>query len=514
MTNPRVLLVLDGWGYRSTGDDNAIIRAHTPVWDQLWQDLPHTLVSCSGPAVGLPDRQMGNSEVGHMNLGAGRIIYQELTRIGRALEDGSFAKNPVLADLNSRLVAGTGRLHLLGLLSSGGVHSHEDHIVAAVGLAIEQGVEEILVHPFLDGRDTPPRSARLSLERLDRQLRQFGTGRIATLIGRYYAMDRDGRWDRTELAYRLLTENLAEHRADNAVAALEAAYARGESDEFVKPTLIAPSCIEDGDGILFMNLRADRMRQLVRAFSEPDFSCFHRPQVPKPAGMVTLTEYAADLSVDVAYPPNKIRNSLGEYLAGLGKRQLRIAETEKYAHVTFFFSAGREKAFPGEDRVLVPSPKVATYDLQPEMSAPELTDKLTQAITTGRYDFIVCNYANADMVGHTGDLQAAIAAVECVDQCIGRVVRAVRAVGGECLITADHGNVERMLDDEAGQAHTAHTSEPVPLLYVGERQLRLKPGSLCDIAPTLLDLMDLPQPQEMTGKTLIAADLIRDAAAG
>lgn len=513
MAKPHVLIVLDGWGHRPTGEDNAILQAHTPFWDRLWQHAPHTLISSSGEEVGLPARQMGNSEVGHMNLGAGRVIHQDLSRINCALADGSFAKNPVLHRLFARTRTGSGRLHLLGLLSPGGVHSHEDHFAAAINLAAGEGIQEILVHPFLDGRDTPPRSAKASLLRLQTQLQQLGKGKIGTLVGRYYAMDRDNRWERTELAFRLLTENLAEYRADTAIFALEAAYARGENDEFVKPTLIAPSRIQDGDGILFMNFRADRARQLTRALSEPDFADFHRRQPPQ-AGMATLAEYAADLAVEVAYPPAEVRNSLGEYISQLGRRQLRMAETEKYAHVTFFFSAGREAPLPGEDRVLIPSPDIATYDLQPEMSAPELTDRLTEAILKGGYDLIVCNYANGDMVGHTGNFQAAVKAVECLDKCLDRVAGAVHEAGGECLVTADHGNVERMQDKEAGQPHTAHTSEPVPLVYIGSRPLVLKPGSLCDIAPTLLDIMGLPAPAEMTGQTLIAGGLTREAAAG
>lgn len=449
-----------------------------------------------------------------MNLGAGRIIYQEFTRITRALADGSFAANPVLTNLNDKLVAGRGRLHLLGLLSPGGVHAHEDHIIAAIRLAADAGVREILLHAFLDGRDTPPKSAGASISRLEDLFRQLGKGRIATLVGRYHAMDRDNRWDRTEAAYRLLTENLADHQADTATLALQDAYTRGETDEFVKPTLISPSRIRDGDGVLFMNFRADRARQLARAFATPDFSAFPRRTAPQLAGFVTLTEYAADLATFAAYPPGEIRNSLGEYLASLGKRQLRIAETEKYAHVTFFFSAGREEKFPGEDRVLIPSPDVATYDLKPDMSAPEVTDRLTRAITSGVYDFIVCNYANSDMVGHTGNFSATVAAVECLDACLGKVVHAVRAADGECLITADHGNAECMLDAETGQPHTAHTLSPVPLVYVGERRLGLKDGSLCDLAPTLLELMGLPRPKEMTGQSLIAPGAGLRTAAG
>ena len=491
-----LLLVLDGWGHAAPAPDNAIHAARTPHWDRLWRGAPTTLLSGSGRDVGLPPGQMGNSEVGHMTLGAGRVVHQDLTRIDLAIEDGTFHANPVLAAAVEK--ARRGRLHVLGLVSPGGVHSHENHIAALMEMAEAAGVDA-RVHAFLDGRDTPPRSAGPSLER-------FGD-RIASLCGRYYAMDRDGRWDRVRAAYDLLTQGLAPHRCADASAGLRAAYARGENDEFVAPTVVADdAAIRDGDVAVFMNFRADRARQLSRAFLADDFDGFARGRRPRLADFVTLTRYADDLPAPCAFEPQVVRDSLGECIAGLGMRQLRIAETEKYAHVTFFFSGGREQPFPGEDRILVPSPRVATYDQQPEMSAPEVTDRLVDAIETGAYDAIVCNYANADMVGHTGDFGAAVRAVEAVDECLGRIVGAVAATGAQCLITADHGNVERMRDVATGQSHTAHTSEPVPLVYVGPVPLALDAGgTLSDVAPTLLDLMGLAAPAAMRGRSLVEA---------
>ncbi|HEY7775839.1 MAG TPA: 2,3-bisphosphoglycerate-independent phosphoglycerate mutase, partial [Kineobactrum sp.] len=486
-------------------------NARTPVWDRLWARAPHTLVSGSGLDVGLPEGQMGNSEVGHMSLGAGRIVYQSSTRINKAIEDGSFNNNPAYTETIDRAVAGGGAVHVMGLLSNGGVHSYEEHIFAAIRLAAKRGAERIYLHAFLDGRDTPPRSAAESLARADNLFRELGCGRTASMVGRYYAMDRDNRWDRIERAYRLLTEAEAPYRADNTTDALEAAYARGENDEFVLPTLICAegedcATIGDGDAVLFMNFRADRARQLTRAFTEPEFNAFERRQQPRLAGFVTTTQYAADIDAICAFPPDSLDNVLGEYIARHGKTQLRIAETEKYAHVTFFFSGGREQPFAGEDRIMVQSPDVATYDLQPEMSAPEVTDKLVEAIKSGRYDLIVCNYANGDMVGHSGIFDAAVAAAEAVDKALGRVEEALSAVGGQALITADHGNCEQMLDYESGQLHTQHTTEPVPLIYVGPGDCSLEPqgGILADIAPSLLALMDLPKPEEMSGRSLIS----------
>lgn len=505
---PMVLLILDGWGYREASEDNAIHHANTPTWDRLWAERPHSLISGSGMDVGLPDGQMGNSEVGHMSLGAGRILYQSISRIDKAIADGNFFHNPIYTDAIKKAVANDKAVHIFGLLSPGGVHSHERHILAAVELAAQHGARKVYVHAFLDGRDTPPRSARTSLAKLAAKFDELGCGRIASLVGRYYAMDRDNRWDRVQKAYDMLTLGRAEYSVEDALAGLDAAYARDEDDEFVSPTLITPAgespvTIGDGDSVLFMNFRADRSRELSRAFIDPEFTGFTRQARPALADFVTTTEYATDLHVHVAYPSEDLHNSFGELLEKLGKTQLRIAETEKYAHVTFFFSGGREALYQGEDRIMVPSPDVATYDLKPEMSAPEVTDKLVAAIKSGQYDAIICNYANGDMVGHTGVFEAAVKAAEAIDESLRRVTEAVLDVGGDCLITADHGNCEQMADHVAGQPHTQHTTELVPLVYVGGRTLQLKPGRLPDVAPTMLALMGLDQPSEMTGQSLL-----------
>jgi 2,3-bisphosphoglycerate-independent phosphoglycerate mutase len=503
-----LLIVLDGWGHRDESEHNAISAARTPTWDRLWSDAPHTLISGSGEDVGLPGGQMGNSEVGHMNLGAGRVVYQELTRIDKAIADGEFARNPAITGAFDRVQHAGGTLHVMGLLSPGGVHSHENHIVALIDAAAAHGVRRLCLHAFLDGRDTPPRSARESLERADAKLSEHGYRSIASIVGRYFAMDRDKRWDRTARAYALLTEGRAPFRADSAVAGLDAAYARGENDEFVQPTVIhaegdQPARVADGDAIIFMNFRADRARQLTHAFLDDGFDGFERKQQPQLVDYVMLTRYAKDIETSCAFEPADLRNTLGEYLASRGKTQLRIAETEKYAHVTFFFSGGREQPFDGEDRELIPSAKVATYDLKPEMSAPEVTGRLVDAIRSQHYDVIICNYANGDMVGHTGIFDAAVEAVEVLDQCLARVIDAVRETGSQCLITADHGNVELMSDVTTGQPHTAHTCELVPLVYVGPREVEFDSGGLLsDIAPTMLYLMDLPIPEEMTGRNL------------
>ena len=508
MTRPRpvLLLILDGWGHREQRENNAIALAQAPNWHRLLAQYPHTLVETHGHFVGLPDDQMGNSEVGHMNIGAGRIVYQDLTRIDAAIADGSFFNNAALLSACAAAKTSGGTLHVFGLLSPGGVHSHEQHIFAMLDLAKREGVPHVAVDAFLDGRDTPPQSARASLERLEAKCRELGNARIATVSGRYYAMDRDKRWDRVKLAYDAIAEATAQFHADSGMAALDAAYARGETDEFVKPTVIgAGAKIADGDAIIYMNFRADRARQLTQTFVDPEFTGFVRPRAIRLSAFVSLTQYSDDLAVSaVAYPPQSLHNSLGEYLASLGLQQLRIAETEKYAHVTFFFSGGREEPYAGEERILVPSPKVATYDLKPEMSCPEVTDKLVAAITSGKYDFIVCNIANADMVGHSGKLDAAIKAVEAVDVALGRLTDAIRSVGGEMLISADHGNLEQMRADD-GQPHTQHTVGPVPLVYVG-RKAHLQHGALRDLAPTALALMGLPQPSEMTGHSLVTFD--------
>jgi 2,3-bisphosphoglycerate-independent phosphoglycerate mutase len=509
MRKPHVLIILDGFGHREDSDSNAIKAARTPHWNRILAENPHGLISGSGMDVGLPDGQMGNSEVGHMNLGAGRIVYQDFTRITKAIRDGEFFTNPVITAAVDKAVAAGKAVHVLGLLSEGGVHSHEEHLHAMVKLAVERGAQRVYVHAFLDGRDTPPKSAMPSLEKMEAAVRATGKGRVASIIGRYFAMDRDNRWERVEQAYRLLTEGVAARTAPTAMSGLEAAYAAGETDEFVKATVIAaegesPAVIADGDAVVFMNFRADRAREITRAFVEEDFSGFTRAVRPQLADWVMLTQYAASIPAPVAYKPEGLANTLGEYLAAQGKTQLRIAETEKYAHVTFFFSGGREDLYPGEQRILVPSPQVATYDLQPEMSAFEVTDKLVAAIRSGEFDVLVCNYANGDMVGHTGVFEAAVKAVEALDACLGRLYEAVRETGGEMLITADHGNVEQMVDYENQQPHTAHTCEFVPFVYVGTRPAAIRGGGvLSDVAPTLLTLMGVPVPPEMTGKPLV-----------
>ncbi|MEX1199119.1 MAG: 2,3-bisphosphoglycerate-independent phosphoglycerate mutase [Pseudohongiellaceae bacterium] len=506
-----LLLVLDGWGHREETEYNAIAAGNTPVWDRLLAERPHTLISTSGTDVGLPAGQMGNSEVGHMNLGAGRVVYQSLTRIDKAIEDSDFFLNQPLCDAVDKAVINGGAVHILGLLSPGGIHSHEEQIRAMIELAEQRGGDPVYLHAFLDGRDTPPRSALASLQKADRQLREAGIGRIASITGRYFAMDRDQRWDRVKTAWDLLVRGEAKYAYDDVEAALEAAYDRGEDDEFVQATRINDpevpdsGIIRDDDSVVFMNFRADRARQLSQVFVDESFDGFDRGPLPGLSDFVTLTEYSADLGVPVAFPPQPMDNVLGEYLARNGRTQLRIAETEKYAHVTFFFSGGREKEYEGETRILIPSPSVATYDLQPEMSAPEVTDRLVEAIRSGQYDTIVCNYANGDMVGHSGDFDAAVKAVECVDECLGRIVGALEETGGQCLITADHGNVEQMVDPASGQPLTSHTSGPVPLVYVGDPSWRFdREGSLSDIAPTMLALMDMPVPDEMTGTTLMS----------
>ena len=500
---PLVLLILDGWGHRDDPKDNALAQAELPNWRRLWAAQPHTLVHTEGRHVGLPDGQMGNSEVGHMNLGAGRIVYQDLTRIDAAIDDGGFFANPELLAACAAARDGGGTLHLMGLLSPGGVHSHERHLFAMLQLARRERVPRVAVHAFLDGRDMPPRSAAPSLQALQDACGASGDARIASVSGRYFAMDRDKRWDRLRRAWDAIVEGRAEHDAPDVATALDAAYARGANDEFATPTTIAGGVpVRDGDAVVFMNFRADRARQLTAAFVAPGFDGFEARR-PRLSRFTCLTEYDATLPAPVAFAPDDLRDTLGEVLAEAGLTQLRIAETEKYAHVTFFFSGGREDPFPGEQRILVPSPKVATYDLQPEMSCPELTARLVDAIRAGTFDVVACNIANPDMVGHTGDLQAAILAAQAVDQAIGAIEAAVREAGGALLITADHGNLEQMRDPATGQAHTAHTIGPVPLVYVGTRRATLRAGgALRDVAPTMLDLLGLPRPDAMTGRSL------------
>jgi len=505
---PVVLLILDGWGYSESSQNNAIAAANKPVWDRLWEQYPGTLIRTSGAAVGLPADQMGNSEVGHLNLGAGRVVYQEFTRISRAIKTGSFFTNRTLTDAVDQAIENDKAIHILGLLSPGGVHSHEDHIHAMVKLAVQYGASKVYLHAFMDGRDTPPSSAMSSIESMQAEFKKLKCGRFASIIGRYYAMDRDHRWPRIQASYDLITGGKAEYQATDAEAALSMAYARGETDEFIKATAIVPEGaqpvqVEDGDVVIFMNFRSDRARQITRPFIEPDFDGFERAAKPRLGSFVSLTEYKSEFDVPVAYPAERLKNVFGEYIAQHGLRQLRLAETEKYAHVTFFFNGGVETPYEGEDRILVKSPMVATYDLQPEMSAPEVTDNLVAAIESGVYDVIICNYANADMVGHTGKFAAAVKAIEAVDKALGRIYETLQKAGGEMLITADHGNAELMLNDETGQPFTAHTTNVVPLLYIGRPAQMAEHGALSDIAPSMLYLMNIEIPPEMTGTPLI-----------
>jgi 2,3-bisphosphoglycerate-independent phosphoglycerate mutase len=506
---PLLLMILDGWGYREERHYNAIALADTPCWDELWRDDPHGLIETSGEAVGLPAGQMGNSEVGHMNIGAGRIVFQDFSRIENAIADGSFFDNTRICAAVDATRAATNpgaALHIMGLLSPGGVHSHDDHFLATVRLAAMRGARAITVHAFLDGRDTPPRSAEPSIRRMQELLDTIPGASFGSIGGRYYGMDRDKRWERVERAYRALVEADAEFRSDSALAALHEAYGRGENDEFVQPTVIGDARgVRDGDAVIFINFRADRARELTQAFVSDAFAGFARRK-PALADFVCMTEYMEGLPVSVAFPPEPLTHLFGEELAARGLRQLRIAETEKYAHVTFFFNGGREEPYPNEERILVPSPKVATYDLQPEMSAPELTDRLVDAIRSGRFDVIVCNVANPDMVGHSGKLEAAMQAVVAVDRCLARVRAAIDEVGGALLITADHGNVEQMIDPVSGQPHTAHTTNKVPLVFHGRPARVLDGGSLRDIAPTMLALLGLPQPAGMSGRSLLEFD--------
>jgi len=508
---PTALIILDGFGYSENSTSNAIEQADTPVWDHLWDTYPRALVQTSGMAVGLPEGQMGNSEVGHMNLGAGRIVYQNFTRISKAIDDGNFFKNDVLINAIDSAVSKKAAVHIMGLASPGGVHSHEDHILAAIDLAAQQGAEKVYVHAFLDGRDTPPRSAESTLQKFDDRLHDHGVGYVASVIGRYYAMDRDNRWDRVQQAYDLLVKGDADIISATAIDGLHAAYEQSLDDEFAPSTSVRPDSaesvkIEDGDSVIFMNFRPDRARELTRAFVQDDLeSPLDRRVRPELSAFVTLTQYASDIDAPCAFEPENLTHTLGEVMEHAGKAQLRIAETEKYAHVTFFFSGGQEDPFIGEERILVPSPQVATYDLKPEMSAPEVTEKLVAAIESGKFDLIVCNYANGDMVGHTGNMAAAMAAIHALDDCIKSVTDAILEAGGQCLITADHGNAELMVDPKTGGPVTSHTTFPVPLVLVSKdsESLILNDGRLCDIAPTLLKLMDMEIPAEMTGESLL-----------
>ena len=479
-----ILIILDGFGYREEQKYNAIANANKPHWDYLWKNYPHIFIEGSGHAVGLPDNQMGNSEVGHLNMGAGRVVYQDLTRIDQDIKNNNFNQNPVFNKAFDNIKQNNTALHVMGLLSPGGVHSHEDQIKALLLLAKSKNINHIYFHAFLDGRDTPPKSALDSLEKIQR------ITPIASIMGRYYAMDRDNRTERTQAAFDVLTQ--PDFPVNGEKNIIETAYSRGETDEFIKPTRLLPVYIKPEDSIIFMNFRSDRARQLTKIFLDHNYKNF-----------ISLTQYSDTLNTQVAYPPSIVNNTLSHYLSELQLRQLHIAETEKYAHVTFFFNGGIEKPFPGEDRLLINSPNVSTYDLKPEMSAYELTDKLTQAILSKQYNFIVCNFANADMVGHTGNYPATIKAIETLDDCLGKIYDAIQKTGDQMLITADHGNAECMYDDTTQQPHTAHTSDPVPLVYVGQSAIfKEKTGVLADIAPSILYLMGLKQPSEMTGKNL------------
>ena len=507
---PVMLVILDGWGWREDPADNAVLLANTPNFDRLWDGCPHALLRTSGPDVGLPDGQMGNSEVGHLNIGAGRVVMQDLPRVGRAIEDGTLAQNPVLTDLIARLKGSGGVCHVLGLVSPGGVHSHQDHAAALARMLDEAGVKT-LVHAFTDGRDTPPQSAGEDLRRLAAALPK--RVKIATVDGRYYAMDRDKRWDRVQKAYLAMAEGQGPHFAD-AAAVVEHAYGEKITDEFVLPAIVGDYAgMRDGDALLCFNFRADRVREILGALLDPGFDGFPRERRIRFSAAVGMTRYSDALApfLTTLFPPQTMTHLLGEEVAFAGRAQLRMAETEKYPHVTYFFNGGEETPNPREERILVPSPKVATYDLQPEMSAAELTDKAVEQINSKKVDLIVLNFANADMVGHTGSLPAAIRAVETVDACLGRIADAVGAQSGALLVTADHGNCELMRDPVTGGPHTSHTTNPVPVFLMGGHAQSLEDGSLCDIAPTLLQLMDLPQPAEMTGKPLTRRHAARAA---
>jgi len=507
---PTVLMILDGWGISSGSGKDAIESASTPHWDSLIEKYPSTTLGAAGLDVGLPDGQIGNSEVGHLNLGAGRVVYQGLTRINSSIKTGEFFHNPALLEAVEKVREGSGRIHVMGLMSDGGVHSHIDQIKAFTTLADDNGVKEILVHAFMDGRDTPPNSGVDHIARMADHLATLTYARISTVTGRYYAMDRDNRWDRVEKAYRAMVQGDG-LMADSGVDAVREAYDRGESDEFILPTIVdpgnkSPGSIDDGDGIVFMNFRGDRAREITHALNDMDFSHFTREKTPTLSCYVCLAEYDEIFPYPVAFPTLELKGIMGEIIGDGGMTQLRIAETEKYAHVTFFFNGGEEKTFPGEDRALIPSPRdVPTYDLKPQMSAIEVTDELIRRLDSGGYDFILVNYANPDMVGHTGIFDAAVAAIETVDSCIGKITGKVLEMGGSMIITSDHGNAESMQDND-GTAHTAHTTRRVPMILVGEEyspeSLRLKEGILADVAPTLFKIMDIAQPPEMTGKPL------------
>lgn len=504
---PVALIVLDGWGIGNEYEGNAISVANIPNYKKLEENYPSTLIHASGEYVGLPEGQMGNSEVGHLNIGAGRIVYQELTRITKAIRNEEFYKKEEFLKAIKNAKENNSKLHLMGLLSDGGVHSHNKHLYALLKLAKKNDLKDVYVHCFLDGRDVPPTSAKKYLEELEEKIDEIGVGEIATISGRYYAMDRDKRWERTKLSYDALTLGQG-MEGGTSTEIINRAYSDNETDEFVKPSVITKNgkpvaTIDNNDSIIFINFRPDRARQLTRSFVDKEMQEFERNKKVN-VFFVCMTQYDKTIEdVEVAYKPQKYTNTLGEYISNQGLKQLRIAETEKYAHVTFFFNGGVEKPNEGEDRVLIPSPKVATYDLQPEMNAYEVKDEVTKLIKENKYDFIVLNFANPDMLGHTGDIQATIKALETVDSCLGEVIDAINKANGVALITADHGNAEEMLDKETGKTVTAHTTNQVPLILVGEENATLREGILADIAPTILDILELNIPQEMTGKSLI-----------
>ena len=508
MKKPTVLLILDGYGERKEKDGNAIALANTPVMDKLKKEFPYVEGQASGLFVGLPDGQMGNSEVGHMNMGAGRIVYQELTRITKAIEDGDFFENKALKEAVEHCKKENTALHFMGLVSSGGVHSHIGHIYGLLELAKRAGLKKVYLHAFLDGRDTPPDSGKSFLMEVEKKMQELGVGEIATISGRYYAMDRDKNYDRVEKAYRAMVDGTGE-KASSVEEAIDASYAKKVYDEFVLPTVIekdgAVHTVSDGDAMIFFNFRPDRAREICHAFCDDEFNFFNRG-ARKKVFFVCFTDYDPTIpNKRVAFEKEEIHNTLGEVVSNLGKNQLRIAETEKYAHVTFFFNGGKEEPYENEDRILVPSPKeVPTYDLKPEMSCYTVTEKLTEAIRSGKYDLVVANFANPDMVGHTGVLSAAIKAIEVVDECMGKVVDAVESMHGNLFILADHGNADIMIDEKTGEPYTAHTTNPVPFILVSDEKHKLREGGcLADVAPTLLELMGIPQPKEMTGKSLL-----------
>lgn len=507
---PVALIIMDGWGYSEQPENNAIYHAKKPVWDDLWANYPHTLIDASGEGVGLPGNQMGNSEVGHLNIGAGRVVYQEFTRVSKSIKDGDFFTNPTLTEAVDATLENDNAVHILGLLSAGGVHSHDEHMQAMVELAVKRGAKKVYLHAFLDGRDTPPKSAQSAIDDMEATFKKLGGGQFASIIGRFYAMDRDQRWNRVEKAYNLITEGTSEFDVTSASEGLAQAYEREETDEFVKATSILDNGekvkVNDGDAIIFMNFRSDRARELTECFITDGFDSFELKRDITLSSFVTLTEYKADFTAPIAFPSESLNNVLGDYVSSLGLKQLRIAETEKYAHVTFFFNGGRDTPFEGEDRILVQSPQIDTYDAQPSMSAPEVADKLAEAILSDKYDMIICNFANADMVGHTGNFDAAVEAIETLDTCLGKVWAALQQVGGEMMVTADHGNAERMVNETTGQAHTAHTSNLVPFIYAGRKATCSESGALSNLAPTLLTLMDVAIPDEMVKDVLVQLD--------